>query len=448
MPLDPSIIIQPRRVAAISPQEAQESALRLSQLQNAVNEQQSQQQDRKTIADLYRNNVDASGNLNASGVTKGLAQAGLGDRIPQFQNSQAEYGKTVAGMNSEQLKFHKLQLDAVNSHLATLLAKPDVSHDDVIASISDLVDQGMIDSASGAKMVQQLPGPEQLKPWLTQRALEGLDQSKKMEMVLPKYDEQDRGGVINQGTINQVTGERTAGKDVQKTPTPDEKLKSENKPQFGGRTQSLLAALASRGVSLPAGFRSQAQMASTLNGLLGKYPDKTEDEIAEAIASGQINFGAEKKETNIAAGLAGKIRYAENEIKQITPLIRQASALVPRGDFVSWNKLKQLGDAQISDPNLKEFKSYMNTLSNAYDMLAARGGTDVEKRAHNREMFDTADSPEALEAALQAVENEASISGKAADDAMRPWSQRDQPPPAANAVPDDIAVLLKKHGGK
>jgi hypothetical protein len=231
-----------------------------------------------------------------------------------------------------------------------------------------------------------------------------------------------------------------------KTVTPDQKLTADSKPQFGGRTEDLLASLASRGVSLPAGYRSKEQMASTLNGLLAKYPDKTSDEIAEAIASGQINFGAEKKETQTAAGLGGKISYAENEIKQITPLIREASSKVPRGSFVSWNKLKQLGDAQISDPNLKEFKSYMNTLSNAYDMLAARGGTDMEKRKHNREMFDTADSPEALEAALRAVENEATISGNAAGASMRPRSERNAPP-ADSSVPPDIAALLKKHGG-
>lgn len=427
MPLDPSLIIQPRRVAALSPQEAQENAIKLSSLQMGLQDQQRQQRERQTIADLYRSNVDASGNLNAAGVTRGLASAGLGDRIPQFQTEQFNHDKALAGMNQAQLEFHKQQLDAVNGSLASLLAKPDLTHDDVIGAISGLVDNGIIDNNAGAKMVQQLPGPDQLRQFLTQRAIEGLDQSKKLELVLPKYDEQDRGGVINQGTINPLTGVRTAGQDVQKTMTPDEKHKADTRPNFGGRSQALLAALAARGVSLPAGFRSQAQMQSTLNGLLSKYPDKNEDEIADAIASGQINFGAEKKETSTAAGIGGKIAYAENEIKQITPLIRQASALVPRGSFVPWNKLKQYGDAQISDPNLKELKSYMQTLSNAYDMLAARGGTDMEKRRHNRELFDTADSPEALEAALRAVENEATISSKAAADSMRPRSERNQP---------------------
>jgi hypothetical protein len=271
MPLDPSIIVQPRRVAQITPQEAQEGALRLSALQNGVNEQQRQSQDRQTIADLYRNNVDPSGNLNAAGITQGLAQAGLGDRIPQFQNSQAEYGKAVAGMNSEQLKFHKQQLDAVNGSLATLLSKPDLSHDDVIGAISGLVDQGVIDSNAGAKMVQQLPGPDQLRPWLTQRALEGLDQSQKIEKVLPKYDEQDRGGVINQGTINNSLAFAHRARMCQRHRRLMRSSRP-TRPTFGGRTQELLASMAARGVALPSGLRSQAQMAATLAGLINKYP--------------------------------------------------------------------------------------------------------------------------------------------------------------------------------
>jgi hypothetical protein len=448
MPLDPSLIIQPRRVAQLSPDEAQANALKLSQMQMAMDEQRSQLQDKRTISDLYRNNIDANGNINAAGITRGLATAGMGDRIPEFQTKQAEYGKAVAGMNAQQLEFHKKQLDAVNGSLASLLAKPDLSHDDVINEISGMVDNGIIDNASGAKMVQQLPGPDQLRGWLTQRAIEGMDQSKKLESVLPKYDEQDRGGVINQGTINPITGQRTAGVDVPKTMTPDatanqQRLKTNS---FGGQEGDLLAALAEQGVSLPAGMRSKEQQLATVRSLLARNPGLSADEIAYKVGTGQIGFGVDKKETQTAAGISGKIRYAENEIQNVTPLIREASAQVPRGAFVPWNKLSQMADTSISDPNLKQLKSYLNTLSNAYDMLAARGGTDQEKRAHNRAMFDSADSPEALEAALQAVEKEAALSDKAG---VASTSRRSPPPTTAPAsdVPPDIAALLKKHGG-
>jgi hypothetical protein len=236
------------------------------------------------------------------------------------------------------------------------------------------------------------------------------------------------------------TGEDVPGiKPKQKGMTP-----TQASSKFTDGDSNLLAAFAERGVSLPTGLRSKEQISNTLKGLRARNPDLNEDQIAEKVASGQIDFGVEKKETQVAAGIGGKIAYAENEIKQITPLVREASAKVPRGSFVPWNKLSQYTDAQLSDPNLKELKLYMNTLSNAYDMLAARGGTDMEKRKHNREMFDTADSPQALEAALKAVENEARISGKAAAVSVIPNRRRQEESPPTDLASAALAELKRR----
>lgn len=182
---------------------------------------------------------------------------------------------------------------------------------------------------------------------------------------------------------------------------------------FEGKNGEILAALAERGISLPAGFRSRGQQIGLLNALQKKNPDLSADEIAEKIKNGQIDITGAKKEVSIAAGIAGKIAYAENEIQQTIPLVREASAKLPRGKFVPYEKLKQMGEKELSDPDLAEFKMYMNSLSNAYDMLAARGGTDMEKRKENRRNFDTASSPEALERILTAVSNEAKASSRA-----------------------------------
>lgn len=207
-----------------------------------------------------------------------------------------------------------------------------------------------------------------------------------------------------------------------------------------------MAALAENGISLPAGLRSREQMKTTFASLLSRNAGSTPDEIAQKIATGQINFGAEKKETTTAASQAGKIAVAQNEIKAFVPIAREASRAIPRGSFVPWNKLAQMTDAQLSDPKLAAFKAYMTTLSNAYDSLAARGGTDQEKRAHNRELFNTAQSPEALDAVFDAL----LIEAQAADQAAQAATHRRprEAAPVADAVPDEIAALLKKHGTK
>lgn len=208
------------------------------------------------------------------------------------------------------------------------------------------------------------------------------------------------------------------------------KTNAENKGKttggFEGENGKVMAALAERGVSLPTGFRSKEQQIGLLNALRERNKGKSADEIADMVKSGQIDLANVKKAGQAAASIGGKVAYAENEIEQTIPLVREASAKLPRGQFVPYNKLKQMTQEQLSDPNLAEFRMYMTSLSNAYDMLAARGGTDMEKRKENRKNFDMAASPEALERVLQAVRNEAKASGRAARKAMEPPKPEDK----------------------
>lgn len=448
MPLDPSIILQGKPVQFEDPTALRMRGLQLQNAQMQNDQARKEVGDQRTLADLYKRNLSDDGSVNNPAMVGGMAQAGLGAKIPGYQKSVADSQKAQTESQTAQFDIHKKKLDYVNGVLSSLIQKPDLQQNDLITSINQMVNNGVIDANQGAQMARQIPGrPEQLRPFLIQKGLETMDASKRLEMMTPQYNEQDRGDVINQGTVDKLTGTRTPGVDIKKTMTPDQaaKVKLQGDNKFTGDDGDILAALALRGVSLPAGLRSKDQQISTIRGLRQKNPELSAEEIADKVASGQLGFGVEKKETTTAAGLSGKIRYAENEIKQLTPLIREASAAVPRGSFVPWNKLKQMAEGSISDPNLKEFKSYMNSLSNAYDMLSARGGTDMEKRKHNREMFDTADSPEALERALKAVETEAAISDRAAVASTQPRGKEVAP---AGAVPDDIAALLQKHGAK
>lgn len=445
MPLDTRLPLLVRPSQQITREQAAATGFGLRQAKRTEDQAIQAQRDQQTIQDLYRQNVGADGSVNAGAFDQGVAQAGLGDQLPKIQQTRLANDKTAADTQASQFKVAKERADALAGGLSSLLANPNVTHQDVYGKLNELVQNGVINPDQGAAAARGLPGrPEQLRPFLVQQALAAADASKRLEAVMPKYDEQDRGGAINQGTIDPLTGQRTPGADIQKTATPGEKLANDRANMPGGFSDSkdLLAAIAYRGISLPAGFRSQAQMQATLQGLIARNPGKTVDEIADGLANHQIEFKADTKSSQTAAALGGKIAYAENEIKLLAPLVRQASAAVPRGNFVAWNKLSQLTDAQLSDPALKEFKSYMTSLSNAYDMLAARGGTDMDKRRHNRELFDTADSPEALEAALKAVENEADISGQAARQSMKPLSQQ------GGDVPPEIAALLAKHGSK
>jgi len=204
-------------------------------------------------------------------------------------------------------------------------------------------------------------------------------------------------------------------------------LRGAEKPGTGGNTAKkftpemgdLLAAFSTRGVSLPAGFRGREQQVATLQGILDKYPDKSADEIADMVKKGQIELGALKKETQAAAGIAGRIEVFDNEIIKSAPILLSASKAVPRGKFVPLGELMQKAESSISDPNLKKLRIYVNSLLNAYDGLAARGGTDQKKREEARSLILTADSHEALKAGVDAFVVEARLAKESAIEATK-----------------------------
>ena len=196
--------------------------------------------------------------------------------------------------------------------------------------------------------------------------------------------------------------------------------KEKEAASFSGDKRLLLGALAERGVSLPAGFRSKDQQAALLQGLLDRNPAKSVDQIADQIKSGQLTFAGEKKEVSTVGGIAGKVEFGGAELREMAPLVLQASAALPRGSFVPITKLLQAGESSISDPRLKTLRIRINSLLNAYDQLAARGGTDKDKRAEVRSLITSADSPAALKAGLDSFIAEADAASRAAQTAMKP----------------------------
>lgn len=184
---------------------------------------------------------------------------------------------------------------------------------------------------------------------------------------------------------------------------------------FSDAAADVLGALAAKGVSLPTGLRSKEQQVATVNALIRKYPGETPDQIATRVAKGQVDFGAIKKETQTAAAQAGRVAIAANELKTFAPIVLKTSTLVPRGSFVPINKLMQMGERQLSDPNLKRLRIGINSMLNAYDQLAARGGTDTAKREEAHSLLTSAESPEALAAGVEMFQIEAEAAGQAAD---------------------------------
>lgn len=168
--------------------------------------------------------------------------------------------------------------------------------------------------------------------------------------------------------------------------------------------------------------RTKGDMAMARNAITARAKEKgmSGAEIAAKIAE----FNASMAELRKISNIAGGVEFASSELKKFIPIAEKASDDLPRGKFLPMNKLIQMGEKNISDPKLRAL--YVNTQSvlNAYDVLAARGGSDRAKREENRQMLLTADSKEVYKTALANMMKELEAASEAAPEATKAVTDR------------------------
>lgn len=456
MPLDTSIPLQVRPIQLDDPAAIRAKGLQLRQLERAEGDAQRTATERQTIRDLYRSSVGEDGRVDARALSRGVAQAGLGDQIPDIQKGLADSRAAVTKADDLDLSLHKKRLDTLNGGLSSLLANPNVTQADVIAQINSFVNSGIITPAQGAEAARKVPGrPEQLRPFLVQRALEAADASKQLEAVLPKFDEQDRGGEINEGTIDPLTGQRTAGASIAKTATPGEKLTQERLSSGPGLTQAAIDLAAQRLLNgeeagkVLANFGRGAQGAASIAAVQNRLAEIAAEEgiDARSLATTTQELAAMRRTRLELGAREGKIAPRVQEAKLFAEVAKEANAAVPRGGFVPWNRLAQMNDTQISsDPALAKLKAATLSLINAYAAAVGGGTPTVHDKQEAEKVLFTAQSPEAFNAVIDQLILETQKALEAPKEVARDLrrettTQRDE-------TPADIRALLQKHGGK
>jgi hypothetical protein len=153
----------------------------------------------------------------------------------------------------------------------------------------------------------------------------------------------------------------------------------------------------------------------------------------------RIQLRATQKAVDSAAAQGGKVSTGLIELQEFAPLARQASAKVNREKFKPYNELVQIGERNLNDEDLARLYAMTTSVLNAYDVVASRGGTDVNKREHAREMLSTAMDQKAYNVALDTIVQESEAAERAAQKAMQPgvYNPAFQAPatPSANAAP-------------
>ena len=160
------------------------------------------------------------------------------------------------------------------------------------------------------------------------------------------------------------------------------------------------------------------QNPSSLRGLPKEYQQAVIKWAAEkGITAEDITSGQAARKFDLAAAQtsghrAGTMAGVEATIPGLIDNALQASAKVPRGNFVPANRLIQMADASISDPNLKALKVALQAVSSEYQQVISRGGSNVTALREAMELVNTADSDAALRAALKQVQKEVEINVK------------------------------------
>jgi hypothetical protein len=155
-------------------------------------------------------------------------------------------------------------------------------------------------------------------------------------------------------------------------------------PQAG----DLLAALTAKGVTLPQGLRSKQVLMQTLDGLKRKYPDLSDDEIADQVKSGAIEMGVSKTEGSVLGRREAAILPVEKSITKPGGFLDQAEKAVNAVDF---SKLKAAGSFekwgkdQLSDPNLSRYKAAVAELRAEYSIVLSKGGQVTDAARHESE---------------------------------------------------------------
>jgi hypothetical protein len=414
---------------------------------------QRQRKDEQTLADLYR-----STGTDPQALMQGMAQQGLGARIPAFQKQQADIGKATADTDAVKLGNAKKKLDATGAALSSLLADPNVTHDAVIGQLQRLVQSGVMAPEEGATMARSLPGdPAALRRMLIQSGLEVMDASKRIDLLLPKTETRNMGGSDQAFSTNQLTGQVTPGQAFAKTATPGEVMTDTRT-----RTENALNRGNTMAIAKLGDERARDRLAWEQTGGAGTGSDPTQvaltkqfgkaepgrrwkaDGTLEPIPGGSADQKTEMRRVGGEAvdSVIAELRDKYNLLDSaggITNPDNRALANLPAA--LSSSGLGQATGRMLGTQNQSARNSIAQARPILLQAIMKATGMSAKQMDSNAELklyLSTATDPTLdVKANREALDRLEKLFGSGASGA-----------PSPDGVPPDIAAILKKHGGK
>lgn len=105
------------------------------------------------------------------------------------------------------------------------------------------------------------------------------------------------------------------------------------------------------------------------------------------------------------------VESASSEAQQMITNAREASAAVPRSEFLPWTKLSQASDTQLNNPKLASLKAATQAVLNTWARaINPKGAATVADKEHGEKLLNAAQSQEAFNAVLDRFQQETEAS--------------------------------------
>ena len=181
------------------------------------------QQKQATLGDLYRGSIGTDGKIDRAKLSQGVAQAGYGADLPEMQKQWSDQDRSEAEYLTKNREGIIKTLDYSNKAFGALLAKPNVTANDVISEISAMTQFGIMTPEQGAQAARSIPGdPAQLRPFLQQKLMQAQQAKDMYTAAMPQLQAINLGGTTQLVDTNAITNPQAVGQTLQRTATPGE----------------------------------------------------------------------------------------------------------------------------------------------------------------------------------------------------------------------------------
>lgn len=449
MAIDPTIALGLRPME--SPLESYGKALQIQNMQTqgkmgqlGLQQAQTQMNQQQALNAAYADpaNRNPDGSINYQGVSASLAKANAGAQIPGVMKAGLETQKALTDQQLNQMKLSQARLDRVTDHITGLMQKPNLTYDDVKATMDNALQAGDIDQGAYQKGLSQFqPGMSApaIKALLAQQAASVYATGAKLQQFIPQTKAETIGGQLVPVTTTQATGQVTAGAPITSAPTTE--LAKINADEKAGLLSPADAAAARKKATyiapswvtmmvqqgggganfdaskpLPAAQEAQARAIadgapmmtpSSRNPYALPINARAQQIYADANGGDRTGFGTahgtltQGRKSFAAGGANSKTLVAlDTAIHHFDALGRAVDAL-NNGDTVALNAVGNYLSKQFGDPAVTNFDTVKTLAADEFTKVAAGVTSGEGEREKMQSLFQAANSPQQLKQAIQ-----------------------------------------------